>query len=177
MIEFQSPPKSAEEKETLVAFLNSQRAILAWKLDGLSLEEATRPMVPSGTNLLGLVRHLACVELFWFGDVAAQGAYEVPGEMAAWWARIVELWKSEEDPDADFHVQEGETVAQILGYYETAIGVANDIIEAHDLEHIGGRERHLRWILVHMIEETARHAGHADIVRELIDDTTGYLPG
>ena len=94
--------------------------------------------------------------------------------MAGWWQRIVDLWKSDEDPDADFRVEDDETVEQILEYYETAIGVANAIID--DLNHVGTRDMNLRWILVHMTEETARHAGHADIIRELIDGTTGYLP-
>ena len=176
MLEFESPPKEAGEKETLVAFLNSQRAILAWKVDGLSLEDAIRPMVASGTNLLGVIRHMAAVELYWFGDVAAGGDYDVPGETGAWWEQIKAAWQSGEDDDADFLVEPGETVEQVLGYYETAIGVASAVIDRLDLEDVVDGDRYLRWILVHMIEETARHAGHADIVRELIDDTTGYLP-
>ncbi len=78
--------------------------------------------------MLGVIRHMACVELYWFGDIVASGDYEVPGEMAGWWQRIVDLWKSDEDPDADFRVEDDETVEQILEYYETAIGVANAMI-------------------------------------------------
>jgi len=176
MIDYQTTPKTADEKETLVAFLNNQRAILAWKLDGLSREDAVRPMVSSGTSLLGVVSHMATVELYWFGEIAAEGSYELTGEMAKWFGRIRERWESGEDDDAEFRVDAGETIEEIVEYYETAIGIANAIIEAQDLDHVGARDMHLRWILVHMIEETARHAGHADIVRELIDDTTGYLP-
>jgi hypothetical protein len=177
MLQVESTPKTAGEKETLLAFLNNQRAELAWKVRGLPLEEVKRPMVPSGTSLLGVARHMACVELYWFGDVIAGGDYEVPAELAPWWQLISEIWESGTDPDADFRILEGETVDQILGFYELAVGVANDIVARTDLDRVGSlRDVSLRWVLVHMIEETARHAGHADILREQLDGLTGYMP-
>lgn len=177
MLQVESTPKTGGEKETLLGFLNNQRAVMAWKVHGLPVEEARRPMVPSGTSLLGVTRHLACVELFWFGDVIAHGDYEVPGEMGDWWQRISEEWEAGTDPDADFRIGKGETVDLVLEYYETAVGVANQIVDRYELDHVGSQQEvSLRWVLVHMIEETARHAGHADIIREQLDGVTGYLP-
>ena len=182
MLQVESTPKTGDEKETLIGFLNNQRAVLAWKLHGLPKEEARRPMVPSGTSLLGVTRHLACVELYWFGDVIAHGDYEVPGEMAGWWREISDEWEKGNDPDIDFRIGGDDTVDLILEYYETAVGVANDIVARHELDHTGATfggghpEVSLRWVIVHMIAETARHAGHADILREQIDGVTGYMP-
>ena len=179
MLQVESTPKTGGEKETLLAFLNNQRAVMAWKLHGMPVDEARRPMVPSGTSVLGVTRHLATVELWWFGDVIAHGDYTVPDTMSIWWRSIQAAWEA--DPDADFRIGEGETVDQILEYYEAAVGVANDIIERYDLDHVGktydaSPAVSLRWVMVHMIEETARHAGHADIIREQIDGVTGYMP-
>ncbi len=177
MLQVESTPKTGGEKETLLGFLNNQRAALAWKVHGLPLEEVKRPMVESGTSLLGVARHLACVELFWFGDVIARGDYEVPGDMAGWWRNVTEMWESGKDEDADFRIGEDETVDQILEYYETAVGISNEIIGRMELDHVDAeRGVSLRWVMVHMIEETARHAGHADIIREQLDGFTGHLP-
>ena len=123
--------------------------------------------VPSGTSLLGLVKHLAWVERFWFVDVVGGGQVEYP-------------W-TDDDPDADFRIEDHETVESISQLYVDAVAEANAVIDAADsldvTSTVGDRgPRSLRWVLVHMIEETARHAGHADIIREQIDGTTGYLP-
>ena len=123
-------------------------------------------MVESGTNLLGLVKHLAWVELWWFADYIGGEEVEFP-------------W-SEEDRDGDWRVEPDETIASISQLYIDAVIRADTIIAAAaDLEVVGkaGPEpRSLRWVLTHMIDETARHAGHADILRELIDGTTGDYP-
>jgi hypothetical protein len=179
MLQVESTPKTGGEKATLLAFLNNQRAVMAWKLHGLPVEEARRPMVPSGTSVMGVTRHLVAVELWWFGDVIAHGDYTVPDWMREWWQSIQDGYET--DSDADFRIGEGETVDQILGYYEAAVGVANDITERYDLDHVGkaydaSPPVSLRWVMVHMIEETARHTGHADIIREQIDGVTGYMP-
>ena len=167
MITFTHPPRTAGEKETLVGFLEAQRAILAWKLDGLTEEDARRAMVPSGTSMLGLVKHMAWVERWWFVEFIGGGSPAYP-------------W-SESDPDAGWRIEDDETIASITRLYADAIAEANgEIDKAESLELTGivrDTERSLRWTLVHMIEETARHAGHADIIREMIDSTTGYLPG
>lgn len=150
----------------LVSFLDSHRAMMLWKLQDLDEEQARRPVVDSGTNLLGLVKHLAWVERWWFVDYIGGTDIEYP-------------W-SEDDRDADFRIEDEETIALISHLYVDAVGEANAAIAAApDLEVLGRRgdaPHSLRWILVHMIEETARHLGHADIVRELIDGSTGYLP-
>ena len=170
-MDVRATPKMGDEEETLVAFLDNNRAVIVWKLDGLSEEDARRPMVESGTSMLGLVKHLAWVERWWFDFNFAGKEVDFP-------------W-TDDDPDADFRIEDDETIADIVALYETAVAESNKIIDGADLDDIaaktgggtgGGVSRNLRWIVGHMVEETARHAGHADIVRELIDDKTGYMP-
>lgn len=161
-------PKQGTEKETLMGFLNLNRAVMVWKLEGVSDEDARRPMVDSGTHLIGLIKHLAWVERWWFEDVFAG----LPSPSYPW---------SDEDPDADFRAEPEDTVAGVIAMYEEHVAIVNDIIDESDLDQLAVRDRNglhysLRWIVGHMIEETARHAGHADIIRELIDGRTGYLP-
>jgi len=140
---------------------------MVWKLDGLSEQDARRPMVESGTNMLGLIKHLAWVERWWF-------EYNFAG-------REIDFPWSDDDPDADFRVDDEETIGDIVALYEAAVADSNEIIDSSGLDDLAavtrdGVSRSLRWIVGHMVEETARHAGHADIVRELIDDNTGYMP-
>ncbi len=166
MLPYQKTPYTGDERASLVAFLNQNRAIMLWKLKGLSEEDARRPLVPSGTSMLGLVKHLAWVERWWFVDFIGGDKPEYP-------------W-SDDDPDADWRIEPDETIESISELYATAVGEANAVIDAAaDLEVTGasgGKPRSLRWVLNHMLEETARHAGHADIIRELIDGKTGYVP-
>ncbi len=164
-MQVRSTPKQGSEKETLLAFLDNNRAIMVWKLEGLSEADARRPMVESGTSMLGLVKHLAWVERSWFQSTFAGEEMDFP-------------W-SKEDPDADFRVEDDETIATIIALYESAVADCNTVIDAAVLDDLAARGRDnpsLRWIMGHMVEETARHAGHADILRELIDGTTGYMP-
>ncbi len=166
-MQVRTTPKHGSEKETLLAFLDNNRAVMVWKLDGLSEGDARRPMVRSGTNMLGLVKHLAWVERWWF-------EYNFVG-------REVDVPWSDDDPDADFRVEDEETIADIVALYAVAVAHSNQIIDSADLDDLSavsrdGVSRSLRWIVGHMVEETACHAGHADIVRELIDDNTGYMP-
>lgn len=147
--------------------LNELRAVVLWKLDGLDEEQASRPMVPSGTSLLGIVKHLAWVERWWFVDFIGGEKLEYP-------------W-SEQDPDADFRIEDHETIVSISRLYADAVGEANAVIAAAPNLDVAGAldsgPRSLRWVLAHMIDETGRHAGHSDIIRELIDGATGYYPG
>ena len=164
-MQVRTTPKHGYEKETLLGFLDNNRAVMVWKLDGVSEEDARRPMVDSGTSLLGLVKHLAWVERSWFQSTFAGQEMDFP-------------W-SKEDPDADFRIEPGESIADIVALYQSAVADCNAVIATRDLDEraAGGRDNpSLRWIMGHMVEETARHAGHADIVRELIDGKTGYLP-
>jgi hypothetical protein len=151
------PPRTdPEEKATLLGFLDYLRGAVAAKVEGVPDPEVRAAGVPSGTNLLGLVKHLACVERFIF------------------------LGEDVEDWDATFRPAAEETVSGVLADYRTAVGQANKVIEAYsDLTRpapqAAGRRSasSMRWALVHMIEETGRHAGHADILREQIDGATG----
>ncbi len=141
--------------------------MLLWKLDGLDDGQAQRKLVDSETTLLGLIKHMAWLEPLCFVHYIGGADIEFP-------------W-SDEDPDADWRIEEEESVASISQLYVNAIGEANAAIaQASDLDVPGTKldePRSLRWVLVHMIEETARHLGHADILREQTDGATGYLPG
>lgn len=154
-----TPFTVADERTTLLDFLNYLRESVILKTTGLSDEDLRRAFVPSGTNLLGVVNHLARVEASWFQLIFS--------------GRDIEL-----DPD-DFHPDDSISSTDIIRRYEAAIAKSNRITtETDDLDTLArdeykGRRLSLRWILIHMIEETGRHAGHADIIRELIDGSTG----
>jgi uncharacterized damage-inducible protein DinB len=157
-------PLTGGEKESLQASLDRQRDVVLWKLEDLDDERLRRPMTPSGTNLLGLVKHLAAVEYGWFCESFGRATEPLPFD--------------EQDRDADLRVQPHETTADIVAFYGRARAAADQAIEETDLDAVGkawsGDAVSLRWVLIHMIEETARHAGHMDILRELLDGTTGY---
>jgi hypothetical protein len=156
-------PPTGGEKESLFAALDRHRDVVLWKVRGLDDEQLRRPMTPSGTNLIGLVKHLASVEYGWFCTTFGFEADEVPFD--------------ESDPDADLRAAPGETTTEILAYYERARAAADAAIAATDLETLGtswaGKQVSMRWVLIHMVEEVARHAGHLDILRELLDGATG----
>jgi len=159
------PPLAGTEKEMLVGFLDFLRATILWKADGLSDEELRRPHEPSGLTLLGLIKHLAYVERSWFQRRFLGDDVEVP------WTK--------EDPDADWRIEPGETTQAIRDLYQQEIDIANRVIAEHNLDAPArnvdpSREGlQLRWIVTHMIEETARHCGHADFMREAIDGQVG----
>jgi uncharacterized damage-inducible protein DinB len=122
-------------------------------------------MVPSGTSLLGIVKHLAYVERGWFQRVWAGQEISVP-------------W-TEEDPDADWRIEPDETTQDVLALYEGECARSREIVAAAaSLDEVvvhprWKEELSRRWILTHMLEETARHVGHADILREQLDGATG----
>lgn len=156
-------PPLADEKTSLHASMQRHRAAVRWKLEGLDDEQLRRQMTPSGTSLLGLVKHLAAVEYGWFCSTFGRDTEPLPFD--------------DNDPEADLRVTPDESSAEILAFYDRACAAADEVIEAIDVEETGtawyGDEVSLRWVLIHMIEETARHAGHMDILRELLDGTTG----
>ena len=159
--------RTGTELELLMSFIDMNRRTVLWKLEGLSEEQARRRVVGSKTNLLGIVNHLAHVERWWVQDVIDGRDVDYP-------------W-TDDDPDAEWIVAGSETIASVTAFFEAETAVSDVIMNAQDdLDRVidtGRRRLSVRWILMHLIEEIARHAGHADIVRELIDETTGYFPG
>jgi len=164
------PPPMAEERATLVGFLRWQRETLELKCAGLGPDELARRSVPPSTvSLLGLVRHMAEVERGWFRrGMAGQDAPK--------------LYCSAEDPDGDFDgaVADPEVIAQAWAAWRDEVAFAEQFVaEAPDLDVRLKKDDpwrgplSLRWLLVHMVEEYARHNGHADLLRELIDGKLG----
>ncbi|MFH9265974.1 DinB family protein [Streptomyces sp. NPDC017546] len=157
-------PYTGGEKESLHISLDRHRDVVLWKLEGLDDEQLRRPMTPTGTNLLGLVKHLATVEYGWF---------------CAPFGRATETFWFDTETE-DMTVGPDETTADILAFYARARAAADAAIRETDLETTGtawnGRTVSMRWVLIHMLEDVVRHAGHMDIVRELIDGATGSYP-
>ena len=165
-----------DPKQMLHHYLRTAREALLWKLEGLSEYDVRRPLTPTGTNLLGLVKHLAVVELGYFGDTFGRPH----GETFAW----------DDDggfdaANADMYASADETREDILGLHARATAHADATIEALALSDEGRvpwwpddvNPVTLEWILVHMIAETNRHAGHADILREGLDGGVGHREG
>jgi uncharacterized damage-inducible protein DinB len=164
----------SDPKTDLHRYLQDAREALLWKLDGLSEYNIRRPMVPTGTNLLGLIKHVASVELGYFGDCFGRPS----GERLPW-------LEDDAEPNADMWATADESREEITGLYRRAWAHSDETIGALPLDAIG----HVPWwpearsevtlhkILVHMIAETDRHAGQADIVRELIDGAAGLRDG
>lgn len=152
----------------LRTYLQEGRDVLVWKLDGLSEYDLRRPLTPTGTNLLGLVKHLAYVEMGYFGPVFGRRVPEV------------EPWMAEEgEANADMWATPEETREDVLALYRRAWELTDATVEDLPLDAVGRvpwwsrPEVTLHRVLVHVIAETHRHAGHADIVRELIDGSVG----
>lgn len=161
-------------RDELLHYLQSAREALLWKLDGLSEYDLRRPLTPTGTNLLGLVKHLAGVEFGYFGDcVGRPHGHDLP------W------WEEDAEDNADMWATPHESRDHITGLYRAAWAHADESVRTLGLEAVGrvpwwGAGRNtptLRLLLVHVIAETNRHVGHADIVRELIDGAAGLRAG
>ena len=162
-----------DEKETLLRYLRTQRTSLLSKLDGLGEYDIRRPMTGTGTNLLGLVKHVASVEVGYLGEVFGR-----PAEVELPW------FADDAEPNADLWAAADETRESIVALHHLSAAHAEATVEALPLDAIGDvpwwGDKHrvtLHQILVHMCVETARHAGHADIVRELIDGSVGSRRG
>lgn len=162
----------SDVKADLRLYLEDARDALLWKLEGLSEYDIRRPMTATGTNLLGLVKHLTGAEAAYFGETFGRPVEAPP------------LWiVGAAEPNADLWATADETREQIVDDYRRVCAHSDETIESLPLDAVGQvpwgarPELPLRRILVHVIAETQRHAGHADIVRELIDGTTGQRPG
>ena len=154
------PRNDGGELDTALAFLSFARECVIKKTDALTEEQLRRVLVDSGTTLLGLVHHLTLAERLWFG-------YHVAGR------------ESDEPGDVDMSVPVERSPEQVLADYRAAIEASDAAIRSvGDLARpvaipVQGTSHSLRWVLAHMTSETARHAGHADILREQIDGATG----
>ncbi|WP_086562063.1 DinB family protein [Streptomyces africanus] len=162
------PATTADERTMLEGWLEFHRQTLAWKCEGLTDEQLRSPAVePSDLSLLGLVRHMADVERSWFRRV-------LTNEDAA------PLYFTDEDLDGEFHVTEADTYAEAYAAWQAEIEIARTNAARFGLDDISegkhrrtGERFNLRWLYTHMIEEYARHNGHADLLRERIDGSTG----
>jgi uncharacterized damage-inducible protein DinB len=163
-----------DEKAHLLSYLRTGREAVLWKLEGLSEYDVRRPMTPTGTNLLGLVKHLASVDAGYFGETFGR---PFPGPALR--------WDHQAGFNADMYAAEDESRADIEELYRQVWAHSDATIEALPLDAPGevpwwpptDRRITLHRVLVHMIAETDRHAGHADIVRELIDGGIGVRAG
>ncbi|MEH1015726.1 DinB family protein [Micromonospora sp. CPCC 206060] len=162
------PPFIADERTQLVGWLDLQRAIVHFKCEGLSDADAHRPVLPTSPlmTMAGIVSHLRWTEQAWFEVLFLGGPADGP--------------QFRQDPaDADMMV-DGVPLADLLADYEQQCARSNEIIAAHSLDEPGrhpdftSAQASLRWMIIHMVEETARHAGHADAIRELLDGGKGY---
>ncbi len=163
-----------DPKDDLRHYLQRGREALLWKLDGLADYDIRRPLVPTGTNLLGLVKHVSGVEAGYLGDTFGrpfEGLLPGQGDAA--------------EPNADMWATAAETRDQLTALYRRVWEHSDATIAALPLDTIGRvpwwppehQEITLHRVLVHMIAETDRHAGHADLVRELIDGSAGVRAG
>ncbi len=165
MVDRVDVPYRGSEREQLRAMLDYHRATAVMKLEGLDDEQVRREMVPSKLSLLGLIKHLTSVEHAWF-TIRLAGRDEPF------------MFATEEDPDADFRIEPHESTREIADGYVQMCAQSRAIeggIDSLDdtFEHPSRGTVSVRWLLLHMIEETARHAGHADIIREQLDGKTG----
>jgi uncharacterized damage-inducible protein DinB len=166
-IERPLPPLNADERTTLEGWLDFHRATLAMKCEGLDDKlAATTSVPPSGFTLTGLVQHLAEVERNWFRRVLA--AEHAPP--------IYDPEADPDGPDGGFDLAANATLSAARATWQAEIARARELCAARALTDTGrfmGQDVSLRWIYVHLIEEYARHNGHADLIRERIDGTTG----
>jgi len=170
----QNSGREPDQKADLHRYLRSARDALLWKLDGLGEYDIRRPMTPTGTNLLGLVKHVASTELGYFGEVFGR-----PHGVSLPW------FDDGADVNADMWATEHESRAEIIELYRRAWQHSDATIGALPLGAVG----HVPWwpadrntvtlhrIVVHVIADTQRHAGHADILRELVDGAAGLQQG
>ncbi|MGI9643918.1 MAG: DinB family protein [Ilumatobacteraceae bacterium] len=157
------------ERESLIGWLAFHRDTLGWKCEGLTPEQlCERPVPPSSMSLIGLVRHMADVERSWFQRFVAGGD---PAEVGP-------IYYGPENPDGDFDDIDPATTDSDIARWREECALADEVIAATDLDDVRYAERwdrdiSMRWVMGHMVEEYARHNGHADLIRERVDGATG----
>ena len=157
------PAHQLGDKEMLWAFLRFARATVVAKTDSLSAEQLRQSHVSSATTLGGIVKHLVTSENHWFGNVLGGLGLSMPFSPA--------------DPDGDWRIEDGEDAASLVAAYRAACEISDQVISALELDSTGAQtddDYTLRWALTHLIAETNRHAGHADLLRELTDGVRGW---
>ena len=169
------PPLHGDEVTILRSFLDYHRDTLRLKCQGLSQQQLAQPLPPSDMTLGGMMKHLAIVESSWFERVFAGGEYMPPFDTVDWDA----------DRDWEWHSAADDSPDELMGLFDDAVARADRVIDEAlakptgvDTPSVrptrkGDQHFSLRWILLHMIEEYARHNGHADLLRESIDGETG----
>ncbi|MDR7383222.1 DinB family protein [Promicromonospora iranensis] len=163
------------QKQILKKYLNESREALLWKLEGLTEKQARWPLVPSGNNLLGLVKHCANTEIGYLGTTFGR-EWPDPEE-------LVSDQALDEDPQADWYATANESIASVSDLYRRSWAFCDETIDLLPLDTVGrvpwwgDREVTLFQIIVHVTNENARHAGHADILRELTDKSVGLVAG
>ncbi len=167
------PPLAGDENATVVGFLEHHRATLAWKCAGLDIDALRATVPPSTMTLGGLLKHLAFVEDYWFSVILWGNPPAPPWASVDWTV----------DPDWDWESAERDTEHELRDLWEHAVDRSRDLLaSALDEDGLGqlargsrrgGEVPSLRWILVHKVEEYARHNGHADLLREAVDGATG----
>jgi Protein of unknown function (DUF664) len=167
------PPLAGDEVATLLGFLDYQRATLAWKCSGLDAAGLAATVSPSTLTLGGMLKHLAIVEDSWFCQRLAGREPTSPWDPADW----------ADDPDHEWHSAGEDTPDDLRRHWQDAVdrsrAAVAEALSAGDLGQIArrgrrdGRKPSMRWIVVHMIEEYARHNGHADLIRESVDGLVG----
>jgi uncharacterized damage-inducible protein DinB len=164
------PDTKGDELTLLSQFLDYHRATLVWKVSGLDRQQLGTRLEPSALTLAGLVKHMALVEDSWFGQVLLGRDEGEPWASVDW----------DDDPDWEFRTAVDDDPDALLALYTDACERSRAAVaEVGDLDRLAakrsrsGEQFNLRWIMLHMIEETARHNGHADLLRESIDGATG----
>jgi uncharacterized damage-inducible protein DinB len=163
------PPYVADERTQLVGWLDMQRALVRWKCEGLATADEQRVVLPSSPlmTMAGLVSHMRWTEHCWFNVLFLGESFEGNPQF-------------QEEPE-DLDMMPGDVpLARLLDEFEQQCAESNKIIAAHSLDEVGrhpdfgAAKATLRWMVLHMVEETARHVGHLDTIRELLDGEKGY---
>lgn len=163
-------PTTGSERELLLAHLDHARATFRWKCEGLTAEQLRSTPTASSLTLAGLLKHAAFVEWWWFRTcLLGEDLHPVFADVD---------WDA--DPDWEFHSAVDDDPTWLLGLLDECVAASREAVATcSTLDLVAAQERHghpvtLRWILLHMLDEVARHNGHADILRESIDGSTGY---
>lgn len=151
-----------DERTLLDLFLDYQRATVVLKAEGLGDQDGARRLLPSATTVTGMLRHLADVERSWVAETFAGLPYD-------------RRFGSDDDPDGEWRVTDADSLAGAIADYQAACAESRRILSGRGLDEqcVAGPPAQLRWVLLHLIEETSRHAGQLDVLRELLDGVTG----